>query len=124
VRKKKGKLIEAGGVSDHIHLYTSLPSTVSLAEMVNVIKSNSSRWIHEQVPHCLGFAWQAGYGAFSVSKSSESDVMRYIQRQKEHHRGATSNPNSSSCSIDMRLNMTNATSGIDQCRTFGARLID
>jgi len=86
LRKKNAKLLEAGGTSDHIHLYTSLPSTVSLAEIVNVIKSNSSRWIHEEIPHRRGFAWQEGYGAFSVSKSSESDVMRYIRRQKEHHR--------------------------------------
>ena len=67
LRNKKAKLLEAGGMSDHIHLYTSLPSTVSLAEMVNVIKSNSSRWIHEEIPHRRGFAWQEGYGAFSVS---------------------------------------------------------
>ena len=86
LRNKKAKLLEAGGTSDHIHLYASLPSTVSLAEMVNVIKSNSSRWIHEEVPRRGGFAWQEGYGAFSVSKSSEPDVRRYIQRQKEHHR--------------------------------------
>ena len=85
LRKKNGKLLEAGGVSDHIHLYTSLPSTVSVAEIVNALKSNSLRWIHDEV-HRHGFAWQEGYGAFSVSKSSETDVRRYIQRQKEHHR--------------------------------------
>jgi putative transposase len=85
LRRKSAKLLDAGGVSDHIHLSTSLPSTISLAEAVNVIKSNSSRWIHEEVPNRRGFAWQEGYGAFSVSKSSESDVRRYIQRQREHH---------------------------------------
>jgi len=53
--------------------------------MANVIKSNSSRWVHEEVRR-RGFAWQEGYGAFSVSKSSNADVIRYIQRQKEHHR--------------------------------------
>jgi REP element-mobilizing transposase RayT len=84
LRKKNAKLLEAGGMTDHIHLYTS--STVSLAEMVNVIKSNSSRWIHEEVPRLRGFAWQEGYGAFSVSKLSEPDVRRYIHGQKEHHR--------------------------------------
>jgi REP element-mobilizing transposase RayT len=71
LRKKNGKLLEAGGVSDHIHLYASLPSTASVAEIVNALKSNSSRWIHEEV-HRRGFAWQEGYGAFSVSKSSEN----------------------------------------------------
>jgi REP element-mobilizing transposase RayT len=83
--KKNAKLLEAGGISDHIHLYTSLPSTISLAEVVNAVKSNSSRWIHNEFRNCRGFAWQDGYGAFSVSKSSERDVRRYIQRQKEHH---------------------------------------
>jgi len=53
--------------------------------MANVIKSNSSRWVHEEVRR-RGFAWQEGYGAFSVSKSSNADVIRYIQRQKEYHR--------------------------------------
>ena len=86
MRNKHAKLLEAGGTSDHIHLYTSLPSTVSLAEIVNVIKSNSSRWIHEAFPNRRGFAWQEGYGAFSVGKSSEAKVRRYIQMQKEHHR--------------------------------------
>ncbi len=48
LRKKKGKLLEAGGVTDHIHLFTSLPSTMSIAEVVNTVKANSSRWIHEE----------------------------------------------------------------------------
>ena len=86
LRKKNAKLLEAGGSSDHIHLYTSLPSTLSLADAVNAMKSNSSRWIHEEFLRRRSFAWQEGYGAFSVSKSSESTVRRYIQQQKEHHR--------------------------------------
>jgi len=85
-RKRNAKLLEAGGISDHIHLYASLPSTISLAEIVNTVKSNSSRWVHEEFRNRRGFAWQEGYGAFSVSKSSEANVLRYIQRQKEHHR--------------------------------------
>ena len=48
-RNKNAKLIEAGGISDHIHLYASLPSTISLAQMVNAAKANSSRWIHEEL---------------------------------------------------------------------------
>ncbi|MEW6208834.1 MAG: IS200/IS605 family transposase [Acidobacteriota bacterium] len=83
---KKAKLICAGGVSDHIHIYASLPSTVTIAEMVNAMKANSSRWIHETIPRQRAFAWQEGYGAFSVSKSAEENVIRYICNQEAHHR--------------------------------------
>lgn len=89
MKKKKAKLISAGGMSDHIHLYASMPSTISIADFVNAIKSNSSRWIHESSSRLRGFAWQEGYGAFSVSKSEEGRVVRYIANQQEHHRKRT-----------------------------------
>jgi REP element-mobilizing transposase RayT len=85
-RNKDAALLSAGGISDHIHLYASLPSTLSLAEIVNAAKANSSRWIHEKFRTKRGFAWQEGYGAFSVSKSAEPEVVRYIAHQAEHHR--------------------------------------
>lgn len=84
-RNKNARLLAAGGMHDHIHLYASLPSTISLAEFVNAVKSNSSRWVHETFPNRRGFAWQEGYGAFSVSKSEEPNVIKYIRDQKEHH---------------------------------------
>jgi len=83
---KNVKLLCAGGVSDHVHLYASLPSTVTLAELVAAVKANSSRWIHETFPNRRGFAWQEGYGAFSVSKSVERQLIEYIRTQEEHHR--------------------------------------
>ena len=83
---KKAKLLCAGGVSNHIHVYASLPSTVTIAELVNAMKANSSRWIHETFPEQRGFAWQNGYGAFSVSKSVEDQVIKYIRNQEAHHR--------------------------------------
>jgi len=89
LRKQKAKLLAAGGVHDHIHLYASLPSTMCVAKFVNVVKSNSSRWIHERYPRARRFAWQDGYGAFSVSKSEEVRVMRYIANQERHHRKRT-----------------------------------
>lgn len=48
LRNKKSKLLAAGGVEDHVHVYASLPSTVSIAEIANTLKSNSSRWIHQE----------------------------------------------------------------------------
>ena len=86
MRNKKAKLLTAGGMFDHIHLYASLPSTISVADFVNVVKSNSSRWIHESYLQLRNFAWQEGYGAFSVSKSEEARVDRYIRNQEHHHR--------------------------------------
>jgi len=85
-RNKNASLLAAGGISDHIHLYASLPSTVTVAEMVNAAKANSSRWIHEEFRNRKGFAWQEGYGAFSVSKSAEDNVIGYINNQAKHHR--------------------------------------
>lgn len=89
MKNKKARLISAGGMFDHIHLYASMPSTISIADFVNVVKSNSSRWIHESSSRLRKFAWQEGYGAFSVSKSEEIKVVRYILNQEEHHRKRT-----------------------------------
>jgi REP element-mobilizing transposase RayT len=83
-----GVLLAAGGVADHIHVYTSLPSTLSLADAANALKSNSSRWIKETFG-VSNFAWQSGYGAFSVSPSQDANLRNYIATQKEHHRVRT-----------------------------------
>ena len=89
MNNKKAKLISAGGMFDHIHLYASIPSTTSVADFVNVVKSNSSKWIHESFSKLRNFAWQEGYGAFSVSKSDELRVIRYVSNQEKHHQKRT-----------------------------------
>lgn len=89
MKNKNARLIAAGGMFDHVHLYASMPSTISIADFVNAVKSNSSRWIHESFAHLRKFAWQEGYGAFSVSKSEEARVVRYISNQEGHHRKRT-----------------------------------
>lgn len=86
---KRSKLISAGGMFDHIHLLASLPSTISLADFVNVVKSNSSRWIHKSFDGLRNFAWQEGYGAFSVSRSEQQRVVKYVANQENHHRKRT-----------------------------------
>ena len=69
LRAEGGTLVAAGGVPDHVHLLSSLSRETSLADTLRLIKSNSSRWIHETDPDRSGFAWQSGYGAFAVSYS-------------------------------------------------------
>jgi REP element-mobilizing transposase RayT len=86
VRERKGTPLIINGPADHVHLLVSLPATESVAELLRVVKSNSSRWVHEQFPARKRFAWQAGYAAFTVRGSREADVKAYIEAQQDHHR--------------------------------------
>ena len=86
VRELHGSALTINGTVDHVHLLLRLPATLSLADAMRVIKTNSSRWVHEQWPSRSTFGWQTGYGAFSVSQSNVGAVVRYIAGQEEHHR--------------------------------------
>ena len=79
-------VLAAGGTSNHSHLLIVVPPDMAVAKAVQVLKANSSRWLHE---HGLVFAWQEGYGAFSVSGSNKDAVKNYIEHQAEHHRKRT-----------------------------------
>jgi putative transposase len=89
LRAEGGALIAAGGMPDHVHLLASLGRQASVADTLRLIKANSSRWIHETFPDLGGFAWQTGYGAFTVSYSHLPRVRTYIAGQAEHHRTTT-----------------------------------
>ena len=84
-RENKMKALSIGGVEDHVHALVSIPSTISIAKAVQLLKGNSSKWIHETFPNQRLFEWQEGYGAFSISVSGLEDMKRYIQSQKQHH---------------------------------------
>lgn len=77
-----------GGVADHVHLLVGLRATHCLADVLRDIKRVSSLWVHETIGD-RSFAWQDGYGAFTVSASQLPVVRRYIERQEEHHRTRT-----------------------------------
>lgn len=77
-----------GGVADHVHLLSGLKATHCLADVVREIKAGSSRWVHEEIGE-RAFAWQEGYGAFTVGSPQCADVRAYIARQEEHHRTRT-----------------------------------
>jgi len=85
IRKLHGKVIESNARPDHAHCLLSLPPTLAVAEALRVLKSNSSLWVHE-TPRRAAFAWQTGYGAFSVSQSNVPAVVNYIRKQDQHHR--------------------------------------
>ena len=84
VKEQKGKPIIINGVEDHGHLLISLPPNVSVSDAMRFVKANSSRWMKERFGK--PFAWQKGFGAFSVSRSNVDAVAKYIRDQEEHHR--------------------------------------
>jgi putative transposase len=89
VARNSGAIPEiVGGVADHVHLLLGLTATVRLADLVRDIKAVSSKWVHEETGDRV-FAWQEGYGAFTVSPSHRGNVRSYIARQEEHHRKRT-----------------------------------
>ena len=83
------KAVQIGGFDDHVHLLLGLPSTLALSDVIKRIKGESSKWLSAEVQGMNGFAWQDGYGAFSVGKSQIADTVRYIQDQRKHHQRAT-----------------------------------
>lgn len=78
--------VEIGGTHNHVHILTSLPKSIALTDYVRDIKANSCKWIKQLDRHYLQFAWQDGYGAFSVSPSLIDKTIQYIQGQEEHHK--------------------------------------
>ncbi len=79
---------EIGGTEDHVHILASFKGTHCLADVMNKLKSNSSRWVHQTIGYRL-FCWQDGYGAFSVSRSQIHVIREYIGTQEVHHKHRT-----------------------------------
>ncbi len=84
VREMRGTALIIGGTRDHVHMLIRIRPAQAIAEIACIVKTNSSRWMHQKGHG--EFAWQAGYGVFSVSESSIPAVTRYIAMQEEHHR--------------------------------------
>jgi putative transposase len=84
-KNHKGKLIEVGGMSDHIHMLIELSFIDKFSHFIRDLKSCSSLWIHQTFPQKKDFAWQEGYGSFSVSFSALEKVRDYIRNQEKHH---------------------------------------
>ena len=84
-RKHKMTALQMGGFDDHIHALVMAPPILAPSQIAQYLKGDSSKWIHETFPHLRDFAWQEGYGAFTVSKPNLEAVIGYIQKQREHH---------------------------------------
>ncbi|QOR73956.1 IS200/IS605 family transposase [Cruoricaptor ignavus] len=86
VQNNGHKLISVGGMPDHIHILVGMKPNQSVADLVNKIKSNSSKFINEKRFLPVRFEWQRGYGVFSYSRSQLNQVVHYIQNQEAHHK--------------------------------------
>lgn len=82
----RGQSLLVNGPLNHVHLLFVLPPTLSIADLMERLKANSSGWVKRRWPECRAFAWQTGYTAFSVSASQVERVKCYIENQEEHHR--------------------------------------
>ena len=80
------KLLQIGGMPDHIHVLLGMRPTQSLSDLMQNIKGGSSFWINQKQLVMGKFSWQEGYGAFSYGKSQIDDVAKYIQHQENHHK--------------------------------------
>ncbi len=83
--KNEFKVLAIGGTKDHVHILLSLPPKISPAKSIQLIKGGSSKWIHETFPNMKRFAWQEGYGAFSIGIAQLDPTKKYIEKQEEHH---------------------------------------
>jgi REP element-mobilizing transposase RayT len=89
VENQKGTLLKAGSVADHIHLLIAHPRTCSPSELVQEVKTGSSKWLKTKGARYADFHWQSGYGIFSISPTHRLALEQYIGNQSEHHRVAT-----------------------------------
>ena len=81
----KAPSLTIGGFDDHVHILFSLARTINIAELVEEVKTDSSKWIKTKVVTFRKFQWQRGYGAFSIGQSQVPALKRYIVRQRIHH---------------------------------------
>jgi len=88
-RELKSPSLAINGTADHVHILFSLARTVNVSDLVQDVKSESSKWIKTKGVEFKNFHWQRGYGAFSIGQSQVAAVKRYIARQKIHHQRFT-----------------------------------
>ena len=102
-----------GGVADHVHLAVRLSRTITMAQLIEELKTSSSKWLKTQSPALAAFAWQRGYGAFSVGPSDLNALLHYITPRRSITRRAPFRTNTAPSSRNTASNTMNAMSGTD-----------
>ena len=89
IRKLNGTALKINGTADHVHILAKTPKTIANTEFMAKLKANSTSWVKSNFEDTKSFAWQEGYGWFSVSRSNVDQVSACIEGQEEHHRSTT-----------------------------------
>ncbi len=89
INNHDGITLQINGTTDHLHILCGLSTRTCLADVVRLVKSNSSKWVNARPDRKSRFEWQTGYGAFTVSFSGLDAVRSYIRSQKQHHEKMT-----------------------------------
>jgi REP element-mobilizing transposase RayT len=89
IRDEEGIAMTINGTADHVHILAKLRQDKAISKLIGKLKANSSGWISRTFEGAAGFAWQEGYGAFTVSESMTSKLRSYIEKQEEHHRSVS-----------------------------------
>src|SRR5690348_10954301 len=84
VQNKGHKMLGINSMPDHLHMFIGMKPDQSVSSLVQIVKTESSKWIKEN--HCKAFCWQEGFGAFTNSKSQLPQVISYIENQQQHHK--------------------------------------
>jgi len=88
-RELKSPSLAIDGTTDHVHVLFTLARVITVADLVEEVKTSTSKWIKTKGREFRNFHWQKGYGAFSIGQSNVTSLKRYIRNQKEHHRRIT-----------------------------------
>ena len=89
LRELKSPSLAIDGTADHVHILFSMARIVTIADIVEEVKTSTSKWIKTKGREFRNFHWQLGYGAFSIGQSNVASLKRYISSQKEHHKRVT-----------------------------------
>ena len=85
IQNKSHKMLQVNAMPDHLHMLIGFRPDENMSQLIQVVKSESTKWINDNHFTHQKFSWQDGFGAFSYSKSQVSQVIRYIQNQEQHH---------------------------------------
>lgn len=89
IQNKSHKMLQINTMPDHLHMLIGFRPDESISQLIQIVKSESTKWVNDNHLSSEKFAWQDGFGAFAYSKSHVPGVIRYIQNQEEHHRKQT-----------------------------------
>jgi len=89
IQNKTHKMLQVNTMPDHLHMFIGFRPDEKMSQLIQVVKSESTKWINDNNLTHQKFAWQDSFGAFSYSKSDVPDVIRYIQNQEQHHKKQT-----------------------------------